>query len=104
MKVFLFGPPRFMLNGNEIELKRRKATALLAYLILNDSCQPRDTLADLLWPDKPTSRANLRRELYVLRDSFREAVIQADEERIWLNPEVELWVDILMVYSVLIRL
>ena len=57
LKLFLLGPPQIEVDGVGIELKRRKAVALLVYLAVTNQRQRRDTLATLLWPDSSQSRA-----------------------------------------------
>ncbi len=74
LKIFLLGAPRVEIESLPIEIKRRKAMALLIYLAVagrgpgkagrspgkagqspGSEGQRRDTLATLLWPD--SSRA-----------------------------------------------
>ena len=57
LDLFLFGFPRIEYQGNHIEIERRKALALAAYLALSERPQSRDVLADLLWPDLDQKRA-----------------------------------------------
>ena len=59
--------------GRPIPIARKKAQALLAYLVCHSGQgQPRDKLATLLWPDldDQQARANLRKTLFALRASL----------------------------------
>jgi DNA-binding SARP family transcriptional activator len=72
-----------LLGGFQVELdgeavyafKTDKARALLAYLVV-ESARPhrRETLAALLWPDRPdaVARANLRQALSYVRQALRD--------------------------------
>jgi len=51
INLYLFGLPRIVYQGRAIEVKRRKAVALVAYLALANLPQGRDMLATLLWPE-----------------------------------------------------
>jgi DNA-binding SARP family transcriptional activator/predicted ATPase len=63
----LLGPPEIEENGNVLAFPTRKSLALLIYLVVAGSRQPRDHLAALLWPESSASRAALRNSLYQLR-------------------------------------
>ena len=49
LKLFLFGSPQLEIDNTPIELERRKAMALLAYLAVTQKSHRRDTLAALLF-------------------------------------------------------
>ena len=71
VKLALLGPFQLQLNGAPVtHWKSKKVQALLAYLAAEDG-RPhhRDSLAAMLWPDRPdrTARNNLRYALYHLR-------------------------------------
>ena len=63
----LFGAPRLLVNDEEIQLGRRKATALLAYLAVTRMSFRREELATLLWPESPADAAYaaLRNALWI---------------------------------------
>ena len=75
-----------------LELRRKKAKALLAYLAVNaGQAQSREKIAGLLWgnSDEEQARANLRQMLSELRKSFPEAVLRdlrIDGEEFSLDP------------------
>lgn len=81
LALFLFGSPRIELEGAPVEVNRRKAVALVAYLAVTAESHSRDALATLLWPDYDQSqaRATLRRTLSVLNQLLGQ----------WLNIERE---------------
>ena len=51
LALYLLGPPRLELDGEPVEVPRRKAVALLAYLAVTGGHHSRDSLATLLWPE-----------------------------------------------------
>src|SRR5215472_6297649 len=68
LALYLLGSPRIERDGVAVLVDTRKATALLAYLVVTGQPQGRDTLAALLWPeyDQAHARAALRRALSAL--------------------------------------
>ena len=50
LTLYLFGPPRVELDGQPIEINRRKSLALLIFLALHPGKRSRDLLATLFWP------------------------------------------------------
>ena len=95
INLYLFGLPRIVYQGRAIEVERRKALALVAYLALANHPQSRDTLATLLWPDldQGRARAALRSTLPTLSSLVPEHWLTADRQTIRLKPE-EVWVDV----------
>lgn len=63
LKLHLFGPPRLMHGSEIVNLRPRKAQALLVYLTFTRQPHTRDALATLLWPEKDqtAARGSLRR-------------------------------------------
>lgn len=79
-----------------------KARALLAYLAI-ESRQPlsRETLAGLLWPEQPESRArhSLRQALYNLRRALKDqkvqpGVLSSTRDTIQFNRDSDCWLDV----------
>ena len=68
-KVFLFGPPRFELDGSIVSIQERKAIALWIYLALIGAHHSRDELATMFWPKQSQARARaaLRHAIWSLR-------------------------------------
>jgi predicted ATPase/DNA-binding SARP family transcriptional activator len=96
LKLYLLGAPRLEVNGKPMELSRRKAMALLAYLAVRGEAQRRDTLATLFWPDSPQAhaRADLRRDLSVLGETLGVAWLAVERETVALQRAPALWIDV----------
>ncbi|MDX1663211.1 MAG: BTAD domain-containing putative transcriptional regulator, partial [Candidatus Promineifilaceae bacterium] len=79
-----------------------KARALLAYLAVeSDRAHRRDALAELFWPDFPSSRArrNLNQAVLNLRDTIgdREAeppFLLSDRQTLGFNPDADFYLDV----------
>jgi LuxR family maltose regulon positive regulatory protein len=97
LKLFWLGHPRIELSGSHVQLETRKTTALLAYLSLNEHPQSREKLAALFWPEFDPSRApaNLRRIIASLHGSLPGDWLEATRDRISVQRDTHLWVDVL---------
>ncbi len=87
LSLFLLGPPRLELAGEPLEIKRRKALALLIYLAVSGDRQLRDSLATLLWPEssQQNARKELRRNLSVLNQALGGNWLDIDRESVGLR-------------------
>ena len=96
LELHLLGPPRVERDGVPIKVDTRKATALLAYLVVTGESQRRDTLAVLLWPDadQVRARAALRRTVSALNKALAGEGLRIDRESVGLDPDADVWVDI----------
>ncbi len=96
LKIYLLGPPRVEHEGETIDLRLRKAIALLAYLAVTKGEHSRDELATLLWPESSQSsaRASLRRTLYQVNKIIGEEILAAGTDTISLNPKINVWTDV----------
>jgi len=111
LALYLLGPPRLELDGELVQISRRKAVALLAYLAVTGGHHSRDSLATLLWPeyDQSRARADLRRTLSVLNRTLGEEWLTADRETAVLSPDADpstgsgqaLWLDVDQFYHLL---
>jgi len=74
LSLSLLGPFQATLDGQPIvDLESDKVRALLAYLAVEAACpHRRETLAGLLWPERPerSARRNLNQALYNLRSAL----------------------------------
>ena len=97
LSLFLLGTPRLERDGQPVHLDRRKALALLAYLVLTGQSHGRDALATMFWPDSDQgqARANLRIALTALRQALGEGCLHVDRETVQLEPAQSIWVDAL---------
>jgi predicted ATPase/DNA-binding SARP family transcriptional activator len=95
--LYLFGSPRLEVNGQPVNTDRRKALALLAYLAVNHQPHTREALAALFWPDYDPGKAfaYLRRTLWELNQLLGEGVVLAERETVELNPQAEVWLDVI---------
>jgi hypothetical protein len=93
LALSLLGPPRLQLDGEPIHIARRKAVALLAYLVVTGRSHSRDSLATLFWPghDQSRARAGLRRTLSLLNGALGGEWLTVDREAAGLNPDGENW-------------
>jgi DNA-binding SARP family transcriptional activator/TolB-like protein len=76
LAVSLFGGATFTFAGREVDLRNRKARAMLAYLALSErGDEQRERLAGLLWSE--SSEANARATLRQAVHEVREAMLAA---------------------------
>lgn len=96
LALYLLGPPRLERDGQPIEITRRKAVALLAYLAVTGQRYSRDSLAALLWPeyDHRRARADLRRMLSVLNKALDDDWLVIDQDTVELNRQADVWLDV----------
>jgi DNA-binding SARP family transcriptional activator len=92
---FLFGTPRILVKNHPVEIERRKAMALAAYLVLAEIPVSRDAVAALLWPDSDQERARntLRTTLSSLTGLSAEPWLIADRSSIEVNRDA-VWSDV----------
>jgi DNA-binding SARP family transcriptional activator len=86
--LYLFGLPRLQLDQRELQIRSRKALALLAYLALSAQPHTRDHLANLFWAEKDpsTSRAFLRNLLWVLKKAGLQDWLALEADTVSLKP------------------
>jgi len=91
--VYLFGSPRIVKDGSQVEVDTRKAVALLAYLAVTDFPHNRESLSTLLYPDLDTThaRAALRRTISSLKKAIGSSCLVVSGESLSLG---DLWIDI----------
>lgn len=95
LKLYLFGQPQLELQGQSLNIDRRKAFALLAYLALAKHHQSRELVATLLWPelDQEHAHAALRSTLSSITTAVKVEWLHKDRTSLALNP-ASLWIDI----------
>jgi len=96
LELALLGPPLVTKNGRPIDLKARKALALLVYLGVTRKRHTRDALSEILFPrlGRARARAGVRQCLSVLRGELGPAWIGTDGESAWLNHRDDLRLDV----------
>ena len=96
LALYLLGPHYIERDGVPLKVRRRKAAALLAYLVVSGETHSRDALATLFWPEHDQSQAlgGLRRTLTSLKRALGEGWLSVDRETAGLNPGAEIWLDV----------
>jgi DNA-binding SARP family transcriptional activator len=94
--LHFLGPPLIELDGQPVQLGRRKAVALLAYLALTRQAHSRDALATLLWPelDQSHARGQLRRTLSLLNRTLGRQWLVIDRETGAWAAGADAWIDV----------
>lgn len=95
--IRLLGPPQFELDGDVLDLKRRKPIALLTYLCISGNLHTRSALATLLWPESDKARAYLRNTLSIMRKAFGDGFTDwflVGRTLIGLQPGCDPWLDV----------
>lgn len=106
LAVSQFGEYTITLDGARIELRNKKAKALLAYLLANETQNhSRETLMTMLWPDsmRQSAQTNLRQTLDQLHTSIPQvpakdgsentSFLLADRQTVQINPAASYEVD-----------
>lgn len=92
----LFAMPRLESATQTLELPRRKALALLAYLVVSRQAHSREGLAAMFFADHDRSRAfaYLRNTLWTINKSIGEETLEIDRETVRLHPDAPLECDV----------
>jgi predicted ATPase/DNA-binding SARP family transcriptional activator/Tfp pilus assembly protein PilF len=96
LQLSLLGSPRLQREGVALSVGRRKAFAMLAYLVVTGQPHRRETLTALLWPDsEPTlAYSYLRRDLTVLNKVLGTGWLDIDREELGLARRDDFWLDV----------
>ena len=96
LEILLFGPPRFIRDGQPLKTRGRKLVALAAYLAVTGQAHSRDALAALFWPDYDSAgaKANLRRELSRLNALLGADQLTIDRDQVAVAPEADFRLDV----------
>ncbi|TAK36361.1 MAG: hypothetical protein EPO21_02785 [Chloroflexota bacterium] len=88
--IQILGRPRLLLDGQPVQVVRRKARALVYYLAAHSSPLTREELLALLWPDLDRSAAQhtLRATLHELHKTLGNWLI-IDKDSLSLAPQTE---------------
>lgn len=95
-RIWTFGSLRLKTADNPTITVGGKALSLLAYLLIHPNTpQPREIVAEYLWPgsEPSQSRRQLSDTLYRLRQTIGEGWLRVDRERLSLHVDDGLWVD-----------
>src|SRR5579883_2087747 len=90
LALTLLGRPTLCVNGERVDVPKRKALAVVSYLAV-EGVSPRARLADALWPSvRPdAARLNLRRELNRLRHTPLGAEVVTEGDALGLREPFE---------------
>ena len=96
LELYAFGPPRIEADSEIVNVERRKALALIVYLVTTRNRFSREALATLLWPEKERGRARgaLRRLLWEINRSLSEGFLEIDGDTVGADAAVKIWVDV----------
>lgn len=97
LAVYLFGVPRYELDGVPLALDHHKPVALLTYLVLTGQVQMRDGLAAIFWPEDQQARTFLRNNLYIIRKALGQVGarwLYTDRDTAMFQPDADVWVDV----------
>jgi predicted ATPase/DNA-binding SARP family transcriptional activator len=95
LEIFSLGGLQILRSGQPFHgLSSRKACAILVRLSAREDHLPREILADMLWEDKPQTRAmsNLRVELSTLRKHFNQ-FLDIHRNSVGMNWDRDIWFD-----------
>ena len=94
--MYLFDYPRILLGNRPLQIQRKKAYALMAYLALTRKMYSREYLAALLWPDCDGShaRANMRKILSCIHTALGPDVLPAEPQFIGPLDMDRIWIDV----------
>lgn len=94
--AFLLGAPRLKLDGQEIEIRLKRAAALLYYLLVQKQAS-REEIVNLIWPreEPELGKRHLRDVLHRLRNHYgAELVVSKGKTELHLNPNIHFLVDV----------
>ena len=93
LEIEALGGFRAAVNGRPIDIKSKKAQAIIVYLLLGQtSFETRGRLSGLLWAESPeeNARASLRQLLHGVREAFEQHAFHGfsfDRDRVGIDPE-----------------
>lgn len=95
LQIWALGGLVFELDSEPVELKSRKAEALVIYLARTRKPSTRERLAEMLWPNRPQGQAlaNLRK---VLNNARRvgEEHFSTSRDTVGINVDCAYWLDV----------
>jgi predicted ATPase/DNA-binding SARP family transcriptional activator len=95
-QILLLGAPRVEENAFPVEIERRKALALLAYLAVTRTTHTREALTAFFFPDVDEARglAYLRTGLWTLNKALGDDWVVLDGDTVRFNAAANIFVDI----------
>jgi DNA-binding SARP family transcriptional activator/predicted ATPase len=101
--ISALGSPQISLNGQGVEIKRRKAVALLVYLAVEGRSQSREFLSGLFWPEFEQSKAYayLRRTLWEIKDVLGNGWLEVSREWVGILTSTNFQTDVAEFHTLL---
>lgn len=90
------GPLEITLNDRLVEIKRRKAIALLVYLAIEGRRESREFLSGLFWPEYEQSKAYayLRRTLWEIKKVLGDGWLETSREWVGIQTSTNFQIDV----------
>jgi len=90
------GSLQILLNGQVVEIKRRKAVAILFYLAVEGRSQSREFLSGFFWPEYGQSKAYayLRRTLWEINTTLGDGWLEVSREWIGISSSAYIQTDV----------
>lgn len=90
VKLIFLGKPQVFYNGIPLDIRVKKAVALLAYLATTAKAHSRERLATFFWPDskEDVARTSLRQITQTLRTTPLAAALLINRDTIELHPDI----------------
>jgi predicted ATPase/DNA-binding SARP family transcriptional activator len=96
LQIFLLGSPHITIDDKPVHINTARAIPLIAYLAMTAKSQPREVLANLLWPESTQKQAlaALRTTLWRLKVSKLDEWIILSRNEIGLNYQKNIHIDV----------
>jgi predicted ATPase/DNA-binding SARP family transcriptional activator len=96
LQIDLLGSPRITLDDQPVHINTARAIPLLAYLAITGKSQPREALANLLWPESTQKQAlaALRTTLWRIKTAKLDQWINLSRNEIGLNYQKNISIDV----------
>ncbi|MBI3244315.1 MAG: AAA family ATPase [Chloroflexi bacterium] len=90
LAIQLLGQPQILLDGQPLNITRRKSRAIVYYLAAHEKPLSREHLLAFFWPDldRPAAQQTLRTTLHGLRKTLGPALLVADD-KVGLEADVD---------------
>jgi DNA-binding SARP family transcriptional activator len=95
LALYFLGPPLVLLDGESVDISRRKVLSLLIYLAVTAKRHSRDELAEWFYGkyDREHARANLRQTMSRLRRAIGKDRLDTDRLGVRLSRSDDMWID-----------
>ena len=96
LQIYLLGSPRITLDDKPVHINTARAIPLIAYLAITGKSQPREVLANLLWPESTQKQAlaALRTTLWRMKLARLDEWITLKRNEVGLNYQKNISIDV----------